>query len=114
METLQDSLFLDRIPPGWAKKAWPSKLSFGLWVSNFMLRLDQLNEWLNNPSDPQGDLDQRHGEPAVGTHGDRPGGGAEEPVGADKLVTFTEVTKMMTTDEVGSAAREVLSSSAAA
>merc|ERR1711967_2025 len=24
METLQDCLFLDRIPPAWAKRAWPS------------------------------------------------------------------------------------------
>merc|ERR1712072_1299671 len=39
METLQDSLFLDRIPPGWAKKAWPSQLKFGMWLANFMQRL---------------------------------------------------------------------------
>merc|ERR1719440_428781 len=44
MENLQDSLYLDRIPASWAKKAWPSLMNLTMWLKNFMDRLQQLED----------------------------------------------------------------------
>ena len=41
METLQDCLFLDRIPPAWAKRAWPSPLRSCSVVAGWSCRLWQ-------------------------------------------------------------------------
>ena len=51
MEALQDALFLDRIPPLWAKRAWPSLMVLSLWLNNFGHRLAQLEDWMGNPTD---------------------------------------------------------------
>merc|ERR1719321_2357585 len=43
------SLFMDTIPTGWAKRAWPSKHNLVSWIVDFQQRLNQLDEWQNNP-----------------------------------------------------------------
>jgi len=107
MENLQDSLFLDRIPPGWAKKAWPSQLKFSMWLTNFMQRLEQLNEWLNNPAEiPKVTWISGMVNPQSFLTAIAQVAAQKNMWELDKLVTFTEVTKMMTSDEVGAAARD--------
>lgn len=49
MEALQDALFLDRVPVSWEKRAWPSMMGLALWLNNFRQRLNQLEDWQNNP-----------------------------------------------------------------
>ena len=49
MDLLKSSLYLDKIPPTWMKRAWPSLRPLQSWLSDFMGRLNQLEEWSNNP-----------------------------------------------------------------
>jgi dynein heavy chain len=49
METLSQCLYLDRVPPGWHKNAWPSKRGLTPWLANLLQRLQQLEEWTQNP-----------------------------------------------------------------
>merc|ERR1719231_470003 len=51
MEALQDAIFLDRVPASWAKRAWPSQMTLALWLNNFASRLQQLEDWMGNPSE---------------------------------------------------------------
>merc|ERR1711861_21378 len=39
MENLMNCMFLDRVPPTWAKRAWPSMRPLSLWLTNFSNRL---------------------------------------------------------------------------
>jgi len=51
METLQNCLFLDRQPPLWSKRAWPSKRALTSFLSDMAARIVQLEEWTANPMD---------------------------------------------------------------
>lgn len=106
MDALKNSLYLDRIPGAWQKRAWPSMRPLSSWLVDFNLRLVQLEEWQNNPADiPKvriihksfynnavflsstfpivftGYLAVWTIQPSVLPHCDLPGHGAEEPVG---------------------------------
>lgn len=107
METLQTSLFLNRIPESWARRAWPSLRSLSTWLNDFSVRIEQLTEWTNNPADipkvtwlggfknPQSFLTaikqitaQASGEPL------------------DRLVTQTDITKKVKVDDMEGPARD--------
>ena len=45
MEDLSNALFLDVVPETWAKRAYPSMLSLGLWYSDLLLRIKDLESW---------------------------------------------------------------------
>ncbi|KAG1688915.1 hypothetical protein DVH05_002999 [Phytophthora capsici] len=51
MEAVQESLFLDRVPKSWEKLAFPSMRPLGSWLTNLEARLQQLEEWTQNPAD---------------------------------------------------------------
>ena len=51
MDQLKSSLYLDRIPESWRKRAWPSLRNLSTWANDFALRLQQLEDWQNNPAD---------------------------------------------------------------
>jgi dynein heavy chain len=101
MEGLMDALYLDKIPGTWMKRAWPSLRPLTSWLGDFSLRLQQLEEWQGNPMDiprvtwlsglvnPQSFLTAICQVTAQ-----------KNSLELDKLVTSTEVTKKMTTDEV--------------
>jgi len=50
METLQNSLFLNRVPDSWATLAYPSSKPLGAWIDNLIVRADQLKEWADDPN----------------------------------------------------------------
>jgi len=50
METLMTSLYMDKVPPGWQKMSWPSLRPLSMWLANFSMRLQQLEDWTGNPS----------------------------------------------------------------
>jgi len=50
MEALMNSIFLDRIPASWEKLAFPSTRGLGSWLDNLKHRLDQLNQWKEDPT----------------------------------------------------------------
>jgi dynein heavy chain len=49
MEALQDALFLDRVPGGWVKLAWPSGRAMASWLFDWQKRLEQLQAWTEAP-----------------------------------------------------------------
>lgn len=103
MDTLKSSLYLDRIPPTWQKRAWPSQRPLQSWLNDFNNRLVQLEEWQNNPLEipkvtwisglynPQSFLTAICQVTAQKNSWE-----------LDKLVTWTEVTKKITIEEVDS------------
>jgi len=107
MEALQDALFLDRIPGSWSKMAWPSLRPLASWLVNFSDRLVQLDEWSQNPMDipkvtwisglynPQSFLTAICQVTAQKQNWE-----------LDKLVTYTDVTKKMSHEEVEGHSRD--------
>jgi len=50
METLMDSIGMNRVPPDWSKKAFPSQRGLGSWLTNIKQRLEQLILWKDDPA----------------------------------------------------------------
>jgi dynein heavy chain len=107
MEALQDALYLDRVPASWARLAWPSLLSLQMWLVNFGLRLTQLEDWMANPLElptvtwisglvnPQSFLTAICQVAAQKNSWE-----------LDKLVSYTDVSKRMSTEEVDGPSRD--------
>jgi len=101
MDALKTSLYMDRIPATWQKRAWPSMRALSPWLLDFTLRLNQLDEWQNNPAEipkvtwlsglynPQSFLTAICQVTAQANKWE-----------LDKLVTWTDVTKKMSVDEI--------------
>lgn len=51
MDSLMLALYMDKVPDTWARYAWPSMRGLAGWLSNFMARLVQLEEWSSSPTD---------------------------------------------------------------
>merc|ERR1711988_1517638 len=89
-----------------AKLAWPSKRNLVTWIANFQQRLNQLDEWQGNPMEipkvtwlsglvnPQSFLTAINQVAAQ-----------KDKLELDKLVSFSEVLKKMTPEEVEPRAR---------
>lgn len=45
METLMGSIFFDKVPESWAKRAYPSLLGLQSWFADLMLRSKELENW---------------------------------------------------------------------
>jgi len=107
MDALKTSLYLDRVPPAWSKRSWPSLRPLSSWLNDFNLRLAQLEEWQNNPADipkvtwlsglfnPQSFLTAICQVTAQKNQWE-----------LDKLVTWTEVTKKIQVEEVEALSRD--------
>ena len=107
LSSLQNSLYLDGIPGTWAKRAWPSKRGLSSWLANFALRLNQIDEWQNNPMEipkvtwlsglvnPQSFLTAINQVAAQKYQWE-----------LDKLITVTDVLKKMTVEEIDSVSRD--------
>ena len=107
MDSLKTALYLDRIPAAWQKRAWPSLRPLSSWLTDFSLRLVQLEEWQNNPGDipkvtwlsglvnPQSFLTAICQVAAQKNQWE-----------LDKLLTWTEVTKKISVEEVEGASRD--------
>ena len=48
MEQLQDALFFEQVPAAWTKRAYPSMYSLGLWYSDLLTRIKELDMWTND------------------------------------------------------------------
>jgi len=107
MDALKMSLYMDRIPATWQKRAWPSMRGLSSWLSDFNSRLTQLEEWQNNPADipkvtwisglfnPQSFLTAICQVTAQ-----------KNSLELDKLVTWTDVTKKNSIEEVEGLSRD--------
>lgn len=47
MEALEECLFMDRVPPSWEKRAYPSLLSLAAWYADLLKRLRELESWVS-------------------------------------------------------------------
>lgn len=45
METLENALFLDQVPPIWTSRAYPSLLGLTSWFVDLTMRLRELETW---------------------------------------------------------------------
>lgn len=45
METLMDSIYFDKVPEGWAKRAYPSMMKLQPWFVDLMVRSKELENW---------------------------------------------------------------------
>jgi dynein heavy chain len=107
MESLMDSLYMDTIPAGWAKKSWPSKRALASWSNNFMDRLSQLDEWQGNPAEiPKVTWLAGLVNPMSFLTSICQVAANKNQWELDKLVTFTDVTKKMTADETDGSSRD--------
>jgi len=50
METLQQSLYFERVPSTWSSLAFPSLRKLPSWIQNLIDRASQLQEWTDNPT----------------------------------------------------------------
>lgn len=50
MDSLEESIYLNRIPKVWGKLAWPSLRSLMEWRTDLSLRINQLIEWSGDPT----------------------------------------------------------------
>jgi len=107
MENLMTSLFMDRVPTTWSKISWPSKRGLSSWVHNFLDRLNQLEEWSNNPSEiPKVTWLSGLVNPTSFLTAICQVTAQRNQWELDKLVTFTDVTKRMNADEIDSSSRD--------
>lgn len=107
MESLLMSLYLNKVPASWTKRAWPSTRSLASWLSNLMDRLAQLEEWMNNPSEiPKVTWISGLVNPTSFLTAICQVAAQKNRWELDKLVTFTEVTKRMSVEEVDAPSRD--------
>ena len=107
MEALSDSLFMETLPAGWAKKSWPSMRSLASWSANFADRLAQLEEWMGNPADiPKVTWLAGLVNPMSFLTSICQVAANKNQWELDKLVTFTDVTKKMTPEETDGSSRD--------
>jgi len=107
MDALKVSLYMDRIPASWQKRGWPSMRPLASWLNDFSTRLTQLEEWQNNPAEipkvtwisglvnPQSFLTAICQVTAQKNQWE-----------LDKLVTWTDVTKKLSIEEVEGSSRD--------
>jgi len=50
MEQLMGNIYLNKVPPPWAKIAFNSTRALSSWLDNLKSRLDQLNAWKEDPT----------------------------------------------------------------
>ena len=48
MEALQNSLFLDKVPDSWSKRAYPSLAGLSAWFADLLLRIRELESWVSD------------------------------------------------------------------
>ena len=48
METLQEALYLEKVPPSWKDRAYPSLLGLGPWFSDLLVRIRVLANWTSD------------------------------------------------------------------
>lgn len=46
MEDLSNSLFMDKVPDSWNKRAYPSLSALGTWFADLLLRIKELEAWV--------------------------------------------------------------------
>ena len=48
MEALQNSLFLDKVPDSWTRRAYPSLAGLSAWFADLLLRIRELESWVSD------------------------------------------------------------------
>ena len=107
MEALATALFLDKVPAGWEKLAFPSMRALGSWLGDMTNRLNQLNEWSSSPAETpivtwiSGLFNAQSFLTAIMQITAQAGG-----LELDKLTLLTDVTKKLVAEEMTQPARE--------
>uniref|UniRef100_A0A7S2V049 Dynein heavy chain C-terminal domain-containing protein n=1 Tax=Fibrocapsa japonica TaxID=94617 RepID=A0A7S2V049_9STRA len=107
MEALQDALYMDVVPGGWTKWAWPSLRPLNSWLINMSTRLTQLEEWSQNPLDiPKVTWISGLVNPQSFLTAICQVAAQKNSWELDKLITFTDVSKRTSVEEVEGSSRD--------
>jgi len=107
MENLMASFYLDKIPSSWSKLSWPSLRSLASWLNNFNDRLNQLDEWTENPSEiPKVTWLSGLINPTSFLTAICQVTAQKNQWELDKLLTFTDVTKKISVESIDSKSRD--------
>ena len=107
MEDLMNALYMDQLPYSWSKLSWPSLRGLASWLNNFSDRLNQLEEWTNNPSEiPKVTWLSGFVNPTSFLTAICQVTAQRNQWELDKLVTFTDITKRMNIDDLDSSSRD--------
>ena len=106
MESLMEALYLEKIPPAWEKKSYPTLRSLGPWVMDVLQRCTQLADWTGDLAVPKvswfpGFFNPQSFLTAVMQTTARRN---EWPL--DKTVVQTDVTKKRDVDEIDAPSRD--------
>jgi len=94
MESLLDSLYMEKIPPTWAKLAFPSVRGLVSWLANLKVRCAQLDEWVADPASVPKVVDvSLFFNPQSYLTAIKQKTCQEQMLELDKLQVFTDVTK---------------------
>jgi len=94
MEALMNSLYMEKIPPYWAKLAFPSTRPLATWITNLSDRCAQLDEWCGDPTNIPKVVDvSKLFNPQSYLTAVKQKSCQEQMLELDKLQVFTEVTK---------------------
>jgi len=107
MDVLKNSLYMDRVPGAWAKRAWPSMRNLAPWLNDFTLRLTQLEEWQNNPLEiPKVTWISGFVNPQSFLTAICQVTAQKNQWELDKLITWTDVTKKFNVEEIEAHSRD--------
>jgi len=107
MDSLKAFLFLEKIPNNWAKISWPTLRNLPSWLTDFMSRIIQLEEWQNNPADiPKVTWISGLTNPQSFLTAICQVTAQKNSWELDKLVTWTEVSKRVEISEVEGVSRD--------
>ncbi|KAJ1444701.1 dynein heavy chain and region D6 of dynein motor-domain-containing protein [Pelagophyceae sp. CCMP2097] len=101
METLQNALFLDRVPQVWCDVTYPSRRPLSSWVVDMQLRIGQLRDWTRAPSDaPTVTWLSGLFQPASFLTAIMQAAAQAKQLELDKLVVYTEISKKMDASDI--------------
>jgi dynein heavy chain len=107
MEAVMNSLYMDTVPGKWVKFSWPSRKALSGWLTNFMARLTQLEDWSNNPAEiPKCTFLSYLVNPQSFLTAVNQVAAQKNQWELDKLVSFSDVTRYATFDKVEAVSRE--------
>eukprot|EP00736_Rhodelphis_marinus_P010572 Rmarinus@m.9666 len=106
MDQLMNCLFMDIVPAGWEKKAYPSLRPLGSWMHNLIERYKQLEEWTNDVQLPKTTWISGLFNPQSFLTAVMQTTARRNDWPLDKTTIVTEVTKKLSAEDVQEPARD--------
>ena len=106
MEALMNSLYDDKVPGGWNKRAYPTMRPLAAWLSDVLARQRQLEAWTADLATPKVTWLPGMFNPQAFLTAVMQVTARKNELPLDKLATVVDVTKKMSADEIEAASRD--------